>query len=139
MAELVERMKSLIPWDDKAATVTTDDLQADQGLRPRPEGEPESDGQAIVTPAGTPPASGGDRCRLAVHRRRDADRRGPPGKLRLRETSADLEGRAAHPASTGTAQQPGVVVRAGGAAESRRGWVRWRRNGCWPAATIFRS
>ena len=93
------------------------DLQADQGLRPRPQGS------GIGRPdhrhaRGAPRPFGGHRCRLAFHRRRDADRRGPPGKLRLRETPADLEGRAAHPAPTGTAQQSGVVVRAGGAAES---------------------
>ena len=93
------------------------DLQADQGLRPRPQGS--GSGRPDHRHAGgTPRPFGGHRCRLAFHRRRDADRRGPPGKLRLRETPADLEGRAARPAPTGTAQQPGVVVRAGGAAES---------------------
>jgi small GTP-binding protein len=50
MAELVERMKSLIPWEDKAATVTTTTFKRIKdyvlGLK-----EVESDAQAIVTPA----------------------------------------------------------------------------------------
>jgi small GTP-binding protein len=49
IAELVERMKSLIPWEDKAATVTTTTFKRIKdyvlGLK-----ETESDGQAIVTP-----------------------------------------------------------------------------------------
>ncbi len=49
MAELVERMKSLIPWKDKAATVTTTTFKRIKdyvlGLK-----EAESDGQTIVTP-----------------------------------------------------------------------------------------
>jgi small GTP-binding protein len=49
MAELVERMKSLIPWEDKAATVTTTTFKRIKdyvlGLK-----EAESTGQAIVTP-----------------------------------------------------------------------------------------
>ena len=47
--ELVERMKSLIPWEDKAATVTTTTFKRIKdyvlGLK-----EAESDGQTIVTP-----------------------------------------------------------------------------------------
>jgi small GTP-binding protein len=49
MAELVERMKSLIPWEDKAATVTTTTFKRIKdyvlGLK-----EAESDAKAIVTP-----------------------------------------------------------------------------------------
>ena len=49
MAELVERMKSLIPWEDKPATVTTTTFKRIKdyvlGLK-----EAESDGQTIVTP-----------------------------------------------------------------------------------------
>ncbi len=49
MAELVERMKSLIPWEDKAATVTTTTFKRIKdyvlGLK-----EAESDGQTLVTP-----------------------------------------------------------------------------------------
>jgi small GTP-binding protein len=49
MEELVERMKSLIPWEDKAATVTTTTFKRIKdhvlGLK---EGKP--DGQTIVTP-----------------------------------------------------------------------------------------
>ena len=47
--ELVERMKSLIPWDDKPATVTTTTFKRIKdyvlGLK-----EEKSDGQTIVTP-----------------------------------------------------------------------------------------
>jgi small GTP-binding protein len=47
--ELVERMKSMIPWDDKPATVTTTTFKRVKdyvlGLK-----EAESDGQVIVTP-----------------------------------------------------------------------------------------
>lgn len=49
VVELVERMKSLIPWEDKAATVTTTTFKRIKdyvlGLK-----EAESDGQTIVTP-----------------------------------------------------------------------------------------
>ncbi len=49
MAELVERMKSLIPWEDKPATVTTTTFKRIKdnvlGLK-----EQDSAGQAIVTP-----------------------------------------------------------------------------------------
>jgi small GTP-binding protein len=49
ISELVERMKSLIPWEDKAATVTTTTFKRIKdyvlGLK-----EAESDGQAIATP-----------------------------------------------------------------------------------------
>jgi small GTP-binding protein len=49
VAELVERMKSLIPWEDKAATVTTTTFKQIKdyvlGLK-----EAESDAQTIVTP-----------------------------------------------------------------------------------------
>lgn len=49
IAELVQRMKSLIPWEDKAATVTTTTFKRIKdyvlGLK-----EAESDGQIIVTP-----------------------------------------------------------------------------------------
>jgi len=49
MAELVERMKSLIPWEDKAATVTTATFKRIKdyvlGLK-----EAESDGRTLVTP-----------------------------------------------------------------------------------------
>jgi small GTP-binding protein len=49
MAELVERMKSLIPWEDKPATVTTTTFKRIKdyvlGLK-----EAEADGQTIVTP-----------------------------------------------------------------------------------------
>jgi len=49
LAELVERMKSLIPWEDKAATVTTTTFKRIKdyvlGLK-----EAGSDGQTIVTP-----------------------------------------------------------------------------------------
>jgi small GTP-binding protein len=49
LAELVERMKSLIPWEDKPATVTTTTFKRIKdyvlGLK-----EEESAGQAIVTP-----------------------------------------------------------------------------------------
>ena len=38
IAELVERMKSLIPWEDKARDGHDHDFQTDQGLCPRPEG-----------------------------------------------------------------------------------------------------
>jgi small GTP-binding protein len=48
IAELVERMKSMIPWDDKAATVTTTTFKQIKdyvlGLK-----EAEADGQLIVT------------------------------------------------------------------------------------------
>jgi len=50
LADLVERMKSLIPWEDKAATVTTTTFKRIKdyvlGLK---EGE-ESDGRTLVTP-----------------------------------------------------------------------------------------
>jgi hypothetical protein len=49
IAELVERMKALIPWEEKAATVTTTTFKRIKdyvlGLK-----EAETDGQAIVTP-----------------------------------------------------------------------------------------
>lgn len=49
LAELVERMKSLIPWEDKAATVTTTNFKRIKdyvlGLK-----EAESDAQTMVTP-----------------------------------------------------------------------------------------
>jgi small GTP-binding protein len=49
LTELVERMKSLIPWEDKAATVTTTTFKRIKdyvlGLK-----EAEADGQTIVTP-----------------------------------------------------------------------------------------
>ena len=65
MAELVERMKSLIPWEDKAATVTTTTFKRIKdyvlGLK-----EAESDGQTIVTPEELREPFGGHRCRLAV-------------------------------------------------------------------------
>ena len=49
VAELIERMKSMIPWEDKPATVTTTTFKRIKdyvlGLK-----EAESDGQTIVTP-----------------------------------------------------------------------------------------
>ena len=114
------------------------DLQADQGLRPRPQGS--GSGRPDHRHArGTPRPFGGHRCRLAFHRRRDADRRGPPGKLRLRETPADLSGRSSASCSNrngSTTWRRRSCWRRGGI---RRGWGRWRRNGCWPATTAFRS
>jgi small GTP-binding protein len=47
MAELVERMKALIPWEDKAATVTTTTFKR---IKDYVLGLKEAEGQAIVTP-----------------------------------------------------------------------------------------
>ncbi|MFH2055281.1 MAG: TIR domain-containing protein [bacterium] len=51
VGELIERMKSMIPWEDKPATVTTTTFKRIKdyvlGLK---EDEPEADGQTIVTP-----------------------------------------------------------------------------------------
>jgi small GTP-binding protein len=49
MADLVERMKSLIPWEDKPATVTTTTFKRIKDYVLGLKGA-ESDGQAIVTP-----------------------------------------------------------------------------------------
>src|SRR6185312_10601247 len=49
MAELVERMKSLIPWEDKAATVTTTTFKRIKDYVLGLKGA-EPDGQTIVTP-----------------------------------------------------------------------------------------
>lgn len=51
------------------------------------------------------------RGRRAFRRHGDADRVGPPGKPRLRQTVADAKWRAACPPRTRTAQQSGAVIR----------------------------
>jgi small GTP-binding protein len=90
VAELVERLKSLIPWDAKPATVTTATFKRIKdyvlGLKG---GGGWSDHRH---PDGAARPVGGDRSGLAVHRRGDTDRRGPPGELRLLPTAADFPG-----------------------------------------------
>ncbi len=116
LAELVERMKALIPWDDKPATVTTETFKRIKdyvlGLK-----EAETDGQTVVAP--------GELRRLleatdAGWRFTDEEMSTAVGHLenygyvkRLRTST----GRTAHPARPGAAQQSGVLVRPRGAAE----------------------
>ena len=117
VAELIERMKSMIPWEDKPATVTTTTFKRIKdyvlGLK-----EAESDGQTIVTPE---ELRGRLEATDAEWHFTDAEMLTAVGHLenygyvkRLRTS----KGERARPARTGTAQQSGFIVRAGGAAES---------------------